>query len=124
MLAALASRSTVSQPVSTTGENAMTSTRWAMNERSALIWFSCFCCASENRSVMPASAAALCTEVVLAVRHSLSAPIWLKPSTMGLAASPAGGFRIAAGAGREQGGARRRTPVEWNDFIVFPIYSS
>ena len=59
MFAALASRSTVSQPVSTTGENAMTSTRCAMNERSALIWFSCFCCASEKRSVMPASGAAL-----------------------------------------------------------------
>ena len=59
MFAALASRSTVSQPVSTTGENAMTSTRCAMKERSALIWFSCFCCASEKRSVMPASGAAL-----------------------------------------------------------------
>ena len=54
MLAAFASRSTVSQPVSTTGENAMTSTRCAMNERSALIWFSCFCCASENFRRMPA----------------------------------------------------------------------
>ena len=92
MFAALASRSTVSQPVSTTGEKAMTSTRWAMNERSALIWFSCFCCASEKRSVMPASGAALWMEVVLAVRHSLSAPIWLNPSTMGLAPSPAGDF--------------------------------
>ena len=45
MPAALASRSTVSQPVSTTGEKAITSTFCAMKERSALIWFSCFCCA-------------------------------------------------------------------------------
>jgi hypothetical protein len=41
--------STVSQPVATTGENAMTSTFWAMKLRSALIWFSCFCWASANR---------------------------------------------------------------------------
>jgi hypothetical protein len=66
----------------------MTSTRWAMNERSALIWFSCFCCASEKRRVMPASGAALWIDVVLAVRHSLSAPIWLNPSTMALLPLP------------------------------------
>ena len=59
MFAALASCSTVSQPVSTTGEKAMTSTCWAMKERMALIWFSCFCCASENFSVMPASVGGL-----------------------------------------------------------------
>ena len=52
----------------------------------ALIWFSCFCCASENLSVMPASLAALLIDSVLAVRHSLSAPTWLKPSTSGLSA--------------------------------------
>ena len=43
ILASLASRSTVSQPVSTTGEKAMTSTFCGMKERIALIWFSCFC---------------------------------------------------------------------------------
>jgi|GEM_PF-4284456 len=80
--AALASRSTVSHPLSTTGENAITSTRCAMNERIALIWFSCFCCASENFSSMPASLAADLIDSVLAVRHSDSAPIWLKPSTI------------------------------------------
>src|SRR6185436_13939997 len=79
----LGSRNTVSQPVSTTGEKAMTSTRWAMNERSALIWFSCFCWASAKRSVMPASLAADWMDRLLAVRHSLSAPIWLNPITMG-----------------------------------------
>ena len=42
-------------------------------------------------------------EVVFAVRHSLSAPIWLKPSTMDLGASPSAGVRFdAAGTGREQ----------------------
>ena len=57
IFAALASRSTVPQPDSTTGEKAITSTFCAMKERIALIWFSCFCCASENFSSMPASLA-------------------------------------------------------------------
>ena len=82
ILAALASRSTVPQPDSTTGEKAITSTFWAMNERMALIWFSCFCWASENFSSMPASLAEDLIDSLLAVRHSLSAPIWLKPSTI------------------------------------------
>ena len=82
MPAALASCSTVSQPVSTTGENAITSTFCAMNVRSALIWFSCFCCASAKRRSMFMVAAADLMDSVFAVRHSLSAPIWLKPSTM------------------------------------------
>ncbi|MNU52133.1 hypothetical protein D3C71_411370 [compost metagenome] len=81
ILAALASRSTVSQPDSTTGENAITSTFCAMYERMALIWFSCFCCASENLSSMPASLAEDLIDSVLAVRHSLSAPTCAKPST-------------------------------------------
>ena len=82
ILAALASRSTVPQPDSTTGEKAITSTFCAMKERIALIWFSCFCCASENFSSMPASLADDLIDSVLAVRHSLSAPIWAKPSTI------------------------------------------
>ena len=80
--AALASPSTVSQPVSTTGEKAITSTCCAMKERSALIWFSCFCCPSENLSRNSGSARASLTERVLAVRHSLSAPTWLNPTTI------------------------------------------
>src|SRR5690606_17583935 len=87
MPAALASRSTVSQPVSTTGEKAITSTPWAMNERNALIWFSCFCCASENLRLNSGATSASFTERVLAVRHSLSAPTWLKPTV--IAPSPA-----------------------------------
>ena len=82
IFAALASRSTVPQPDSTTGENAITSTFCAMKARIALIWFSCFCCASENFSSMPASLADDLIDSVLAVRHSLSAPTWAKPSTI------------------------------------------
>ena len=73
MCAAFASVST-GQPDSTTGENAITSTFCAMNERIARIWFSCFCCASENFRLMPASFAAPFTDTVFAVRHALSAP--------------------------------------------------
>ncbi len=86
ILAALASRSTVSQPDSTTGENAITSTFCAMNERIALTWFSCFCCASANFSVTPSFCAASLIDAVLAVRHSLSAPTCEKPITIGFAA--------------------------------------
>jgi hypothetical protein len=49
----------------------MTSTFWAMKARIALIWFSCFCCASENFSSWPAAAAAAVTDSVFAVRPSL-----------------------------------------------------
>src|SRR5471030_1779212 len=79
ILACLYSISTGSQPDSTTGENAITSTFCAIYERIALIWFSCFCWASENFRLMPASLAALLTETVLAVRHALSAPTCEKP---------------------------------------------
>src|SRR5690606_25800072 len=82
MPAALASRSTVSQPDSTTGEKAITSTFCAMKERSALIWFSCFCWASEKRSRNSGATSASLTDRVLAVRHSLSAPTWLKPTVI------------------------------------------
>ena len=74
--------STVSQPVATTGENAITSTFCAMKLRSALIWFSCFCWASAKRRSMLLVMAAALMDSVFAVRHSLSAPIWLNPSTM------------------------------------------
>ena len=84
MPARFASFRTPSQPVSFTGENAMTSTSCTMKERMALIWFSCFPCASENCSVIPRSFAVALIDSVLALRHSLSAPIWLKPTTSGL----------------------------------------
>jgi len=51
-----------------------------MNERRALIWFSCFCWASANLSSTPRLAASLLIESVLAVRQALSAPIWEKPT--------------------------------------------
>jgi len=60
----------------------MTSTFWAMKERMALIWFSCFCCASENLRVMSSLAADSLMDLVFAVRHSLSAPICEKPRTI------------------------------------------
>src|SRR5689334_17290898 len=82
MPASLASFSTVSQPDSTTGEKAMTSTFCWMKLRIALIWFSCFCCASENLRVIPAFFAASWTDLVLAVRQPLSAPTWAKPSVI------------------------------------------
>src|SRR5215475_14380143 len=47
---------------------------------SALIWFSCFCCASENTSSTPRLAASDLIESVFAVRHPLSAPIWENPT--------------------------------------------
>ena len=79
ILAFLASLSTVSQPDSTTGEKAMTSTRCWMYDRMALIWFSCFCWASENFRSMPALLADSWIDLVLAVRQPLSAPTWAKP---------------------------------------------
>ncbi len=79
MLAFLASFRTVSQPDSTTGEKAMTSTFCWMYDRIALIWFSCFCWASENLRSMPAAVGDSCTDFVLAVRQPLSAPTWAKP---------------------------------------------
>src|SRR5689334_6217399 len=57
-----------------------------MNARIALIWFSCFCCASENFRLMPAASAASLIDLVFAVRHSLSAPICEKPSVIFLSA--------------------------------------
>src|ERR1051325_1614434 len=52
-----------------------------MKDRSALIWFSCFCCASENTNSTPRLAASDLMESVFAVRHPLSAPICEKPTT-------------------------------------------
>src|ERR1700674_1347124 len=63
----------------------------------ALIWFSCFCCASENLRLMPDSLAALLMDSEFAVRHSLSAPICAKPRVIGLS---------AAGAVREKSAVR------------------
>ena len=46
-----------------------------------MIWFSCFCCASENFSSMPASSNAAWMSFVFAVRQPLSAPTCAKPTT-------------------------------------------
>ncbi len=121
--AAFASRSTVSHPVSTTGENAMTSTRCAMKERSALIWFSCFCWASENFRRIPALArSAADRPLVLAVRHSLSAPIWLKPRTISRGPPPAASFfwQPLSSAPQAQRGAKANR-VQSSHHPIFPL---
>src|SRR5881396_3786282 len=71
-----------SQPSSTMGARMMASTLCAMNAPSALIWFSCCCCASENLRFTPRLAASFRTDAVSAVRQALSAPIWEKPTAM------------------------------------------
>jgi hypothetical protein len=45
----------------------------------ALIWFSCFCCASENLRSMPSFLAVSWMDFVLALRQPDSAPTWAKP---------------------------------------------
>ena len=45
-----------------------------------MIWFSCFCCPSENFRLTPAAAAESWIDLVLAVRQPLSAPTCAKPS--------------------------------------------
>ena len=86
----------------------MTSTRCWMYERIALIWFSCFCCASENFRSTPAAAADSWIDLVLAVRQPLSAPTWAKPRVrVSVAAPPAGAAEPAAPA-RAAGGEARR----------------
>src|ERR1700684_1034750 len=99
IFAALASSRIGSQPDSTTGENAITSTFCAIYERIALIWFSCFCWASENLRVIFVAAAVDLIDSVLAVRHALSAPTCAKPRVMGLS------WAYAPGA------ARLRAPI-------------
>src|SRR5689334_23672855 len=76
------SRSTNSQPVSTTGEKAIASTRCLTNARSATIWFCWLRCASSICRSMPASRAALRMDSVLALSQLASAVTWLKPRTI------------------------------------------
>src|SRR5438105_2141285 len=71
-----------SQPSSTLGARMMASTLCTINAPSALIWFSCFCWASENLRFTPRLAASYRTDAVSAVRQALSAPIWEKPTVM------------------------------------------
>src|ERR1700751_2901862 len=77
----LASCKTGSNPVSTTGENGITSTPCAIKDRIALIWFSSFWWASEKRRSIPLFWASDLMDSVLAVRQPLSAPTWAKPTT-------------------------------------------
>src|SRR5690606_38491560 len=83
MFARFASSSTGCQPVSTTGATMIASTPWAMKLRMARIWFSCFCCASENLRSMPRRAASALTDSEKLVRQPLSEPTCEKPTVMG-----------------------------------------
>ena len=79
MPASLASPRTASQPVATTGASRIASTPWATNDRTAAIWFSCFCWASENCRSMPRASASCLVTVVSAARQPDSEPICEKP---------------------------------------------
>ena len=71
-----------------------------------MIWFSCFCCASENFRLTPAAAAESWIDFVLAVRQPLSAPTWAKPSVKRVrarATSGGGGSRGAPAGGEADG---------------------
>ncbi len=77
--ASLASFSTESQPVETTGARKMASTPWAMKDRIALIWFSCFCWASAILKLMLRFLASDLETEVSAARQPDSEPICEKP---------------------------------------------
>jgi len=74
----------------------------AMKRPDGLIWFSCFCCASENFRLTPNCAAVSLMEAVFALRHSLSAPSWRSqpsgPCTSSQPLPSLGGLSAAAGA--------------------------
>src|SRR6478736_4514138 len=54
-----------------------------MYDRIAWIWFSCFCCASENFRSKPFSLVSVSwMDLVLAARQPLSEPTWEKPTVM------------------------------------------
>ena len=72
-----------------------------MKERIALIWFSCFCCASENFRLIPAVFADDWIDLVFAVRHPLSAPTWEKPRTIVAVGHAGSGRRLARGRSGE-----------------------
>src|SRR5688572_7881514 len=82
MLAARASASTSSQPLCTTGANAITSTLSAMNWRSARSWFAWLSCATSNRNMMLLVAAADLMDSEFARRQSFASPSWLNPRTI------------------------------------------
>lgn len=87
IFASLASFSTESQPVATTGAMKIASTPWATKERTALIWFSCFCWASEIFRSMPRLSASALAVLVSAARQPNSEPICEKPTTSFLSAA-------------------------------------
>src|SRR5438034_9574902 len=82
IIAALACFKIGSQPSSTMGARMMASTLCAMNVPSALIWFSCFCCVSEDLRFTPRLAASYRIDAVSAVRQALSARVCEKSTVM------------------------------------------
>ena len=90
MFACFASFSTLSHPVSTIGENTITSTWYAIKERIASICFSCFWLAFSIIRPNPYCFAAASTLFVLAIRQELSAPSWENPTTIGRFSGSAG----------------------------------
>ena len=107
--ARLASFRTASQPLSTTGENAITLTCCWMYERIAWIWFSCFCWASENLRLMPAAFADDWTDFVFAVRQPLSEPTCEKPRVIAAAARCCLAGALVADPASNGGGQKGRT---------------
>ncbi len=73
----------------TTGARKIASTPWAMKERIALIWFSCFCCASAILKLMFRFLASALETVVSAARQPDSEPICEKPMVRSAAWAPA-----------------------------------
>src|SRR3954452_24293658 len=119
ILASLASLSTASQPDDTTGARKIASTPCATKERIALIWFSCFCCASAIFRLTLRLAASDLETVVSAARQPDSDPICEKPTVS--CAAPAGRMDAALAIARPSKmgfSAIRRCPLVVNLFIL------
>ncbi len=74
------------------------STPCVMNERTARIWFSCFCCASEMRRSMPRLSASILETFVSAARQPDSDPTCEKPIFIFVCAEAAPALNNSAAA--------------------------
>src|SRR3954447_4436247 len=93
----------------------------------AWIWFSCFCCASENFRLMPASFAALFTESVLAERQPDSEPTCEKPRVIVLAPPPLGlllGLSFLPQAASTPAATTAAPPPTSSDLLLTIVVSS
>ncbi len=120
-----ASSSTASQPVRTTGLNAMTSTPCWTKERMAEIWFSCSPLASENFRSTPAALAASWMDLVFGGAPAALGPDLreahgeLSPSP--LAPGLAAGRLPAAASGQQDGRRPRPRPQCESSSTVTPL---